>query len=148
MHPSYDSTVPLVPHGVAVSMTAPAVFNFTAISSPDRHREAVAVFMGDRAGDLSRVKDEDLGAVIRDELQRFLELVELPRGLEAIGYRSEDISAVRLREQYQRILCNSCGFSWWTVACRNDVSWTWRQCCPRLTRAKNENSSLRLSKTP
>ena len=94
MHPSYDPLVALVPHGVAVSLTAPAVFEFTAVSAPQRHREAAAVFMGDRAGELDNVRDEDVGRVLSEEVRRFLDLVEVPRGLERVGYRSEDIGAV------------------------------------------------------
>lgn len=75
-------------------MTAPAVFNFTAPSAPERHREAAAVFMGDRAGELSRVKDEDLGRVLSEEIRRFLDILRVPRGLSAVGYRSEDIKTV------------------------------------------------------
>lgn len=95
IHPSYDPTAPLVPHGLAVSLTAPAVFNFTAVSSPDRHREAASVFMGkDRAHELSNVKDRDIGLKLREEIQRFLETVEVPRGLNAIGYSSSDIESL------------------------------------------------------
>ena len=80
---------------MAVSLTAPAVFNFTAVSSPDRHREAASVFMGkDRAHELSNVKDRDIGLKLREEIQRFLETVEVPRGLNAIGYSSSDIESV------------------------------------------------------
>ncbi|KAL7421768.1 hypothetical protein Q5752_003539 [Cryptotrichosporon argae] len=91
-HPSYSPDVPLIPHGVAVSLTAPAVFNFTAPSSPARHREAAAVFMGERAGELSRVRDDDIGKVLADEIRRFLDLLDVPRGLTKVGYGPGDIS--------------------------------------------------------
>ncbi|ORX36776.1 alcohol dehydrogenase [Kockovaella imperatae] len=94
MHPSYDPNVALIPHGVAVSLTAPAVFEFTAPASPQRHREAAAVFMGDRAGELDRVRDEDIGRVLGEEVRRFLDLVEVPRGLQGVGYLNEDISSL------------------------------------------------------
>ncbi|ORY34118.1 putative alcohol dehydrogenase [Naematelia encephala] len=92
-HPSYSPSVPLIPHGVAVSLTAPAVFSFTAPSSPQRHREAAAVFMGpDRASELAKVRDDDLGTLLGDEIQRFLDVLNVPRGLSRVGYTSEDIS--------------------------------------------------------
>lgn len=98
IHPSYDPTAPLVPHGLAVSLTAPAVFNFTAPASPDRHREAAAIFMGkDRAGELSYVSDRDIGQKIKEEIQRFLDTVEVPRGIGAIGYNSGDVEKVCLQ---------------------------------------------------
>lgn len=95
VHPSYDPTAPLVPHGLAVSLTAPAVFNFTAVSSPDRHRQAASIFMGkDRAHELDQVTDRDIGLKLLEEIQRFLDTVEVPRGLSAIGYSSSDIENV------------------------------------------------------
>jgi hydroxyacid-oxoacid transhydrogenase len=100
VHPSYDPTTPLVPHGLAVSLTAPAVFNFTAPSSPDRHREAAALFLGkDRVHELDSVSDADIGPKLREEIWRFLESVEVPRGLKAIGYGSEDIENVSAKSE-------------------------------------------------
>lgn len=94
-HPSYSPTIPLIPHGVAVSLTAPAVFNFTTPSDPQRHREAIAVFMGkERESELSRVRDEDLGMVLREEIQKFLDLLGVPRGLSQVGYTSGDVERV------------------------------------------------------
>ncbi|WWC70339.1 uncharacterized protein I206_104289 [Kwoniella pini CBS 10737] len=92
-HPSYSPKIPLIPHGVAVSLTAPAVFNFTATSSPTRHREALGVFLGkDRAHELNNVKDADIGTALSEEIKKFLDLVEVPRGLEKVGYTSGDIA--------------------------------------------------------
>lgn len=92
MHPSYDPEIPLVPHGVAVSLTAPAVFAFTAPSDPQRHRDAAAIFLGkDRAHELNQVKDADIGRLLSDEIRRFLESVDVPRGLQAVGYNSSDV---------------------------------------------------------
>jgi hydroxyacid-oxoacid transhydrogenase len=94
-HPSYSKDIPLIPHGVAVSLTAPAVFNFTAPSDPQRHRDAISVFMGrERSSELDRVRDEDLGMVLREEICKFLDLVGVPRGLAMVGYKSEDVSRV------------------------------------------------------
>ena len=48
--PGYATGHPLVPHGVAVIVNAPAVFRFTAGSSPQRHLEAAAVLGADTEG--------------------------------------------------------------------------------------------------
>src|ERR1700733_6786083 len=46
-HPGYDVPDPLIPHGVSVAVTAPAVFRFTAPSNPDRHLTAATVLGAD-----------------------------------------------------------------------------------------------------
>lgn len=80
-------------------MTAPAVFDFTAMSAPHRHREAAAIFLGKdgaAAVGLDRLPDEEVGKVLGDAIRAFLERVRVPRGLEAVGYHSGDISRVSL----------------------------------------------------
>lgn len=74
-------------------MTGPAVFDFTAPSSPDRHRKAAEVFGREYPDgvDTSRVSDADIGALLHDRIARFLVSVDVPRGLKAIGYKTGDI---------------------------------------------------------
>ena len=45
-------------------------------------------------GELDRVRDEDLGMVLREEIQKFLDLLGVPRGLSKVGYKSEDVHRV------------------------------------------------------
>ncbi|WOO76607.1 Hydroxyacid-oxoacid transhydrogenase, mitochondrial [Vanrija pseudolonga] len=91
-HPSYSPDIPLIPHGVAVSLTAPSVFHFTAPSSPERHRTAAEIFAGkDRLHEVAKVRDEDIGAFLREEIQKFLDSVAVPRGLTQVGYGTSDI---------------------------------------------------------
>ncbi|WVR07140.1 hypothetical protein IAU60_004181 [Kwoniella sp. DSM 27419] len=91
-HPSYSPNIPLIPHGVAVSLTAPAVFAFTAPSSPQRHRDALSIFLGPaRAHELGAIRDEDIGRALSEEITKFLDKVEVPRGLSQVGYGSQDI---------------------------------------------------------
>jgi len=94
-HPSYSPTIPLIPHGIAVSLTAPSVFRFTAPSAPARHRDALSVFVGkERLHEVDKVRDEDLGQALGEEIQRFLEKVGVPRGLSQVGYTSGDVAQV------------------------------------------------------
>jgi hydroxyacid-oxoacid transhydrogenase len=82
---------------VAVSLTAPSVFRFTAPSAPARHRDALSLFVGkERLHEVDRVRDEDLGPALSEEIQRFLEKVGVPRGLSKVGYQSGDVAKVSL----------------------------------------------------
>jgi hydroxyacid-oxoacid transhydrogenase len=88
--PGYPSDHPLVPHGLSVILNAPAVFRFTAPSSPERHlraAEALGVDVGHRAPD-------DAGRVLADRITWFIERLGAPRGLREVGYTSSDIPAL------------------------------------------------------
>jgi hydroxyacid-oxoacid transhydrogenase len=64
------------------------VFQFTTPSSPDRHREASALFnqyKPDNVDD-SKVSDEDVGKLLYDRIARFLADLDMPRGIGALGY--------------------------------------------------------------
>ncbi|KDN46820.1 putative alcohol dehydrogenase [Tilletiaria anomala UBC 951] len=94
-HPGYEVTHPIVPHGISVALTIPAVFEFTAPSSPDRHREIAAIFKGHDAisedSAVQRLPDSEVGKVVYDRLAEFLARLGVPRGLAEIGYKSEHI---------------------------------------------------------
>ncbi|KAL7006139.1 hypothetical protein EMMF5_004260 [Cystobasidiomycetes sp. EMM_F5] len=92
----YGLDYPLVPHGISVALTGPAVFRWTAPSSPDRHRQAAAIFNEHKPDgiDESRVSDDDIGELLHDRIARFLVDVDVPRGLTALGYKNADIPAL------------------------------------------------------
>ena len=95
-HPGYSVAHPIVPHGISVALTGPAVFNFTAPSSPARHRAAADIFNEFQPDgvDTSRVADADVGALLHDRIARFLVALDVPRGLGAIGYKLADVDKV------------------------------------------------------
>ena len=86
----YGSDHPLVPHGFSVILNAPAVFRFTAACGPERHLEAAAAL----GANVSGVGKEDGGRVLADRIAWFMERLNVPNGLAAIGYTSSDIPAL------------------------------------------------------
>lgn len=87
-HPGYEVAHPLIPHGVSVAVTAPAVFRFTAPSDPERHLRAAELF----GVDTSNVKRESAGEVLSEALAGFLvKLGDQPRGLKALGFTSAHV---------------------------------------------------------
>jgi hydroxyacid-oxoacid transhydrogenase len=78
----------IIPHGVSVAVTAPAVFRFTGASNPQRHLEAAEVF----GVDVSNAKEESAGEILGEAIDKFLvELGDQPRGLGDLGYGVSDI---------------------------------------------------------
>ncbi len=98
----YPHDEPMVPHGMSVSLTAPAAFRFTFEASPERHLRAAALL----APDASTSKDpadqlpDVLAAVMRD--------IGIPNGIGAVGYDEGDIGAlVEGSLKQQRLLATS-----------------------------------------
>lgn len=87
-HPGYQVTSPIIPHGVSVAVSAPAVFKFTGPSNPERHLAAAEAF----GVDISSVKKESAGEVLGEALAEFLAgLGDQPKGLKDLGFRREHI---------------------------------------------------------
>jgi alcohol dehydrogenase class IV len=86
----YRTRHPLVPHGMAVVLTAPATFRFTYTTSPERHL---------RAAELMGVPVRDLGDAERREalpgaLISLMRDIGIPSGLGAVGYGERDVVAL------------------------------------------------------
>lgn len=88
----YEVDFPLIPHGVSVAVTAPAVFKFTAAADPERHLAAAACF----GVDVSQVKRESAGAVLSDAIADFLhvKLGNQPRGLRDLGFEEKHVEGL------------------------------------------------------
>jgi alcohol dehydrogenase class IV len=90
-HPGYEVDYPIIPHGVSVAVTAPAVFRFTAPTNPERHLAAAEAF----GVDISNVKRESAGEVLSEALAKFLaDLGDQPSGLRDLGFAREDIAGL------------------------------------------------------
>jgi hydroxyacid-oxoacid transhydrogenase len=88
--PGYVTPHPLVPHGMSVVLNAPSVFRFTACANPDRHLQAAQAL----GADVSRATAEDAGRILADRITWFMQRLQMPNGLQAIGYATSDIPAL------------------------------------------------------
>jgi hydroxyacid-oxoacid transhydrogenase len=83
----YPPGHPIVPHGMAVVLNAPAVFRFTAQANPEMHLYA-AKLMGK---DISGASPEDAGEVLASTIVEMMRAVGMPNGLSAVGYGPHDV---------------------------------------------------------
>ena len=87
-HAGYEVEGSIIPHGVSVAVSAPAVFRFTGASNPERHLQAAEAF----GVDISNVKNESAGEVLAEALTKFLaELGDQPKGLKDLGFTREHL---------------------------------------------------------
>lgn len=84
-HPAgYPDAEPIVPHGMAVSLTAPEAFRFTFDADPARHVRAAELLGGrDRPAD-----DRDFLPTVLTGLMRD---IGIPNGLAEVGYTDADV---------------------------------------------------------
>ena len=109
--PSYPQDEPMVPHGISVILNAPAVFAFTAETSPDRHLEGARLL-----GDHEDVRPAEAGPLLRRKLVAMMKAVELPNGLSGVGYAPSHIDALtagaivqqRLLQNAPRLVDEAC----------------------------------------
>ena len=83
----YPPERPLIPHGMAVVLNAPAVFRFTAPASPWLHLFA-AKLMGRDTSDASA---DDAGEILAAAIVEMMRKVGMPNGLRAVGFGPDDI---------------------------------------------------------
>ena len=104
-HPDgYPSEEPMVPHGMAVALTAPEAFRWTFDAAPERHLAA------------ARLLDPELGPrweseprdVLPGVLLDLMRDIGMPNGLHAVGYDESDIDdLVEGALAQQRLLATS-----------------------------------------
>jgi len=83
----YPGKHPLVPHGMAVVLNAPAAFRYTAPACPEKHLQAAEALGADVAG----ASAQDAGRILAERVIYFMKNLNIPNGLSAIGFRPEDI---------------------------------------------------------
>jgi len=87
MPDGYNLDHPIIPHGMAVILSTPAVFRFTAPANPERHLEA-ARLMG---MDTTDVAKDDAGYIIASAIVSLMQKTGVPNGLAAVGYTEKDV---------------------------------------------------------
>jgi alcohol dehydrogenase class IV len=103
-HPAgYPGEAPLVPHGFAVAVNAPAVFRHFAATSPARHLEAAALLGAETRGAI----DADAGDRVAAAVAALMRATSTPNGLRGVGYGPADIPALIAGAAPQRRLLDN-----------------------------------------
>jgi hydroxyacid-oxoacid transhydrogenase len=96
----YPPDEAMVPHGMAVSLTAPAAFRFTFEATPERHLHAARLLDPDAADDGPHRLARVVTTLMRD--------VGMPNGLAEVGYGTADLPALAAGAlQQQRLLATA-----------------------------------------
>ncbi|MCC6458090.1 MAG: iron-containing alcohol dehydrogenase [Caldilineaceae bacterium] len=83
----YKVDHPIVPHGMAVIVNAPAVFRFTASTNPELHLQAARLMGVDTRG----AAPDDAGELVAQALIDMMRQTGMPNGLNDLGYTEADV---------------------------------------------------------
>jgi len=75
------------PHGIAVTLNAPAAFRFTAQACPQRHLWTAQLLGVDTA----HARPEDAGQILAGAVGDLMRRTGMPNGLSAVGYGPGDV---------------------------------------------------------
>jgi hydroxyacid-oxoacid transhydrogenase len=98
----YPDEEPMVPHGMAVALTAPEAFRFTFEAQPERHLRAAELL------DPSAGKPDDLAEFLPGVLMKLMRDIGIPNGIGGVGYTEADVPALTEGAmKQQRLLATS-----------------------------------------
>lgn len=83
----YPADHPIIPHGMAVTMTAPAAFRFMSAAAPERCLRAAQLI----GLDTKDVALDDAGELLAQGIAKLLRNTGMPNGLSAVGYTPDDV---------------------------------------------------------
>jgi len=86
----YAMASPFVPHGISVVVNAPAIFQYTAQATQERHMEGALCLGADAKG----ATREDAGEVLSNRLIELMRNTNMPNGLTGVGFGEKDIKAL------------------------------------------------------
>lgn len=96
----YPQDEAMVPHGMAVALTAPEAFRFTFDAAPERHLRAAQLLSPGVSGADASVLPGVIASLMRD--------IGIPNGLAEVGYGAGDVDAlVEGALQQQRLLATA-----------------------------------------
>jgi alcohol dehydrogenase class IV len=100
----YPQDAPMVPHGFAVAVNAPAAFRMLAPTAPFRHLEAARLLGGDTAG----AGPTEAGDVLAEAVAALMRDIGAPNGIGGVGYTPADVpDLVRGAAPQRRLLDNA-----------------------------------------
>ena len=98
----YDADHAMVPHGMAVSLTAPAAFRFTFDAAPERHVRAAELLAP------GATRPDNIADFLPQVLTELMRDVGIPAGIGAVGFGEGDIdSLVEGTMKQQRLLATA-----------------------------------------
>ncbi|MCX8032429.1 MAG: iron-containing alcohol dehydrogenase [Thermoleophilia bacterium] len=86
----YPQDHPLIPHGMAVILGAPAAFRFMAPGNPHMFLRAAELIGADTRG----AGPEDAGEIVAQAVIDLMRKAGIPNGLSAVGYTPDDVDAL------------------------------------------------------
>jgi len=99
--PGYPPERPIVPHGMAVVLNAPAAFRFTGPARPERHLEAARLMGAETDGvppteagadpEQAGADPEQAGELLARAVTDLMRKSGMPNGLAAVGYSEADV---------------------------------------------------------
>ena len=96
----YPQDEAMVPHGMAVALTAPEAFRFTFDAAPERHLRAAQLLSPGVSGSDASALPGVIASLMRD--------IGIPNGLAEVGYGAGDVDAlVEGALQQQRLLATA-----------------------------------------
>jgi alcohol dehydrogenase class IV len=78
---------PMVPHGIAVIVNSPAVFELTGPACPECHFLAAEAI----GNDMNGVEVKVAGNILANSIIAMMKATGIPNGLNAVGYTEDDI---------------------------------------------------------